>query len=160
MDIRKLNLKAGTSAAGLADRNPLLGTWKLTSYVVTTDAGEESMPYGEHPTGYLSYSVEGRMQVIGTSDGRIAPHTAAPTDDERMRLYETMFAYAGTYEVEAGKVIHHVDISWNHAWTGTDQVRFYKVNGNTLTITSRLIDPASGTEAQYVVSWERVEGPR
>jgi hypothetical protein len=36
-----------------------------------------------------------------------------------MMLYETMFAYAGTYEVEAGKVIHHVGISWNHAWTGT-----------------------------------------
>jgi hypothetical protein len=160
MDIRPLNLQAETSAAPLADRNPLLGTWRLKSYVATTDAGEKSMPYGVHPNGYLSYSVEGRMQVIGTSDGRIAPHPAAPTDDERMMLYETMFAYAGTYEVEAGKVIHHVDISWNHAWTGTDQVRFYEVTGNTLTITSRLIDPASGKEAQYVVLWEKVEGPR
>jgi hypothetical protein len=71
-----------------------------------------------------------------------------------------MFAYAGTYEVESGNVTHHVDISWNHVWTGTDQVRFYEVNGNTLTIKSRLIDPTSGTEAQYVVLWEKVEGPR
>jgi hypothetical protein len=163
MDNRKLNppqAEAGSCAAGLADRNPLLGTWKLKSYVATTDAGEKSMPYGVHPSGYLSYSAEGRMQVVGTSDGRIAPHTAAPTDDERVMLYDTMFAYAGTYEVEAGKVIHHVDISWNHVWTSTDQVRFYEVNGNTLTITSRLVDPANGTEARYVVYWEKVEGPR
>jgi hypothetical protein len=41
-----------------------------------------------------------------------------------------------------------------------DQVRSYEVTGNKLTITSRLIDPASGKEAQYVVLWEKVEGPR
>ena len=140
--------------------NPLLGTWKLISYVVTTEVGERSTPYGEHPHGYLSYSVDGRMQVIGTADGRIAPLGAAPTDDERLTLYKTMFAYAGTYAVEVGKLVHHVDISWNHIWTGTDQVRSYEVNGNALTITSRLIDPASGTEAQYTLLWEKVEGPR
>jgi hypothetical protein len=27
-------------------------------------------------------------------------------------------------------------ISWNEAWTGMDQVRFYKLSGNNLTITS------------------------
>jgi Lipocalin-like domain len=144
MDIRQLNppqVQAG-SAAELAEGNALLGTWKLQSYIVTTDAGEKSTPYGEHPNGYLSYSADGRMHAIGISDGRIAPQGAAPTDDERVTLYETMFAYAGTYTVGAGKVIHHVDISWNHVWTGTDQVRFYKLIGNTLTITASWINPA------------------
>jgi hypothetical protein len=93
--------------------------------------------------------------VIGTSSGRIAPLDGAPTDPERVALYETMFAYAGTYSVEAGKVTHHVDISWNEAWTGTDQVRFYELNGNTLTITARLVDPTSGMEDRYVLVWER-----
>jgi hypothetical protein len=53
-----------------------------------------------------------------------------------VRLYRTMISYAGTYTVNAEKVVHHVDISWNQNWTGTDQVRFYKLEGNTLTITS------------------------
>jgi len=148
------------SSAGLADGNPLLGTWKLKSYVATTDAGETSTPYGEHPTGYLSYSADGRMQAIGTADGRIAPHGAAPTDEELVMLHQTMFAYTGTYTVEADKVIHHVDISWNQVWNGTDQVRFYKVTGNTLILTSSAINPTSGTEAHFVVVWEKVEGPR
>jgi hypothetical protein len=155
-------MKAVTGSAGpaLARGNPLLGTWKLKSYVVTTATGETSMPYGEHPIGYLGYAADGRMQAIGTSNGRIMPLDLALTDDERAALHKTMFAYAGTYSVGAGKVTHHVDISWSEAWTGTDQVRFFEVNGNTLTLTSRAIDPTSGTEARYVVVWEKVTRPR
>jgi Lipocalin-like domain len=147
------------STAWLASSNPLLGTWRLKSYVVTTGTGERSTPYGEQPIGYLSYSADGRMQVIGTASGRNAPHNAAPANDERVSLYDTMFAYAGTFSVNEGKVTHHVDISWNEAWNGTDQVRFYEVHGNTLTITSRLTDPTSGAESQYDLVWERVATP-
>ena len=138
----------------------MLGTWKLKSYETTAGTGEKSTPYGQHPIGYLGYSTDGRMQAIGTSSGRIMPLDRVLTDEERAVLHKTMLAYAGTYTLEAGKVTHHVDISWNQAWNGTDQVRFYEVNENTLTITSRAIDPASGTEAQYVVVWEKVTSRR
>lgn len=138
------------------DGNPLPGTWKLKFHVVTTAGDERSTPYGENPTGYLIYSADGRMQVIGAAKGRMAPGSSTASVDERVALYDSMFAYAGTYSVEAGKVIHHVDISWNEVWTGTDQTRFFEVNGNTLTLTTRIADPASGTEAHYVVVWEKV----
>jgi len=91
---------------------------------------------GEHPNGYLSYSSDGRMYAIITGDNRIKPHDVAPSDEERAKLHRTLTAYAGTYTVETDKVIHHVDISWNEAWTGTNQIRYYKLDGNTLTITS------------------------
>jgi hypothetical protein len=143
----------------VANGNPVLGTWKLKSYVVTAGTGEKSTPYGEHPIGYLSYSADGRMQAIGATSGRIAPLNFTVTDEERVALHETMFAYAGAYSLEAGKVTHHVDISWNEVWNGTDQVRFYEVNGTALILTSRVIDPTSGREAQYVVVWEKVPGP-
>jgi len=136
--------------------DPLLGTWKLKSYVVTTSAGERTTPYGENPTGYLSYSADGRMQVIAAANGRIAPVGAAPADNERAALYDTMFAYAGTYSVEADKVIHHVEISWNESWTGTDQIRLFEVSGNAVTLTTRIADPDSGTDAHYAVVWEKV----
>ena len=77
--------------------NPLWGTWALKSYVVMTDRGEKFTPYGEHPRGNLSYSSDGRMQVMGTASGRIAPLDATPTDQEQAALHSTMFAYAGTY---------------------------------------------------------------
>jgi hypothetical protein len=140
----------------MVDGNPLLGTWKLKTYVVATAGGGRSTPYGENPTGYLSYSADGRMQVIGVASGRIPPAGLIPTDSERVALHDTMFAYAGTYSVEAGKVIHHVDISWNEVWTGTDQIRLFEVNGNILTLTTWFTDSASGTEVLYAVVWEKV----
>jgi Lipocalin-like domain len=140
--------------------NPLLGTWKLKSHVVTTAAGERSTPYGEGPMGYLSYSPDCRMQVIGASTGRRVPAAASASDDERLALYDSMFAYAGTYFVEGDKVTHHVDISWNEVWTGTDQIRSFEVNGNILTLTTRIRDPVSGMEAHYAVVWEKVADPR
>jgi hypothetical protein len=138
--------------------NPLLGTWRLKSHVVTTAAGVRSTPYGEHPTGYLSYSADGRMQVIGAANDRIAPPDPTPPHHERVMLYDTMFAYAGRYSVETGKVIHHVDISWNQVWTGTDQVRLFEVHGTTLTLTTRIMDPTNAVETHYALVWERVAG--
>ena len=71
-----------------------------------------------------------------------------------------MYAYAGTYTLEGDKVVHHVDISWNQAWTGTDLVRFYKLDGNILTITTApnksLVD---GREGRGVLVWEKVKAP-
>ncbi len=144
----------------IVDKNPLLGTWKMKSCVVTTAACEQSTPYGENPKGYLSYSADGRMQAIGAANGRRAPAGASPRDNERVALYDTMFAYAGTYSVEGGKVIHHVDISWNEVWTGTDQIRLFEVNGNILTVTARIPDPVSGVESHYAVVCEKVASPR
>ena len=143
----------------VVDVNPLLGTWRLKSHVVTTAAGVRSTPYGEDPTGYLSYSDDGRMQVIGAASNRIAPTGPTPPDNERVTLYDTMFAYAGTYSVETGKVIHHVDISWNEVWTGTDQIRLFEVNGNTLTLTTHFTEP-SGMQVHYAVVWEKVASLR
>jgi D-arabinose 1-dehydrogenase-like Zn-dependent alcohol dehydrogenase len=55
------------------------------------------------------------------------------------------------------RVIHHVDISWNQSWTETDLVRFYKLDGNTLTITTaRAQSTFEGEEGQFVLVWEKV----
>jgi hypothetical protein len=134
----------------------LLGTWKLNSHVVTGATGERTAPYGEHPMGYLSYSADGRMQVIGAASGRMVLAGTNPTENERVALYDTMFAYAGTYSVEADQVVHHVDISWNEAWTGTDQVRHFEINGNFLTLTTRFTDSASDAVTLYTVVWEKL----
>ena len=61
--------------------------------------------------------------------------------------------------MQPDKVIHHVDISWNEAWTGTDQVRPYKLEGNILTITTFNKSPVDGREGSTVLVWEKVKGP-
>ena len=103
---------------------------------------------------------DGRMYAILAADNRIKPHGVPPTDPERVKLHQTMSAYAGTYTLDGEKVIHHVDISWNEAWTGTDQIRFYSVDGDVLTIKQRLYkSPVDGREGQAVIVWEKVKTP-
>jgi len=148
-----------SATIAFADENPLIGTWKLKSYVIVALAtGERANPFGEHPLGYLSYSPDGRMHAIITADNRVRPRGALPEDEERVKLHQTMFAYAGTFTLDGEKVIHPVDISWNQLWNETDLVRSYKVNGSTLTITNPPSkNPKDGREEQGVLVWEKVK---
>jgi hypothetical protein len=150
---------AASKLRRMVEANPLLGTWRLKAYVVTTAAGEGPAPYGVNPTGYLSYSADGRMQVIGAARDRIVPVGAVPPDHARAALYDTMFAYAGTYSVHGDKVIHHVDVSWNETWTGTEQIRRFEVSGNTLTFSTLITDPVNGRESHYALIWEKLARP-
>jgi hypothetical protein len=140
---------------------PVLGTWELKSFVrEVTATGERIHQYGERPSGYLSYSADGRMYAIVASDNRIRPRDANPADEERIKLHQTMSAYAGTYTLEGEKVTHHVDVSWHEAWTGTDIVRFYKLEGNILTITTAPYKSTSdGREGRTIAVWEKVKTP-
>src|ERR1700728_4325906 len=85
------------STVAFAGDSPLLGTWKLKSYLREVEAtGERYNERGEHPDGYLSYSADGRMSAIITWDNRAKPQDLVPTNDERIRLFGTMISYAGT----------------------------------------------------------------
>jgi len=142
--------------------NPVLnviGTWKLQSLVFeATGTGQRSGPFGDHPDGYLSYSSDGRMYAIGVAGDRPKPRDLVPTDEEKIKLQESMFAYAGTYTADGEKVVHHVDISWNQSWTGTNLVRFYKLDGNTLTITTARAQSAfNGEEGEFILVWQKVQ---
>jgi len=151
----------GSISGAAAGENSLLGTWKLKSYTrEMCETGERFNPLGRHPHGYLHYLPDGRMSAILAGDNRVQPAGAAPADDERVMLHRTMTAYAGTYTLEPGKVLHHVDISWNEAWTGTNQIRFYELEGDTLTITTAPAkSPVDGMEGRSILVWERVRAP-
>ena len=36
--------------------------------------------------------------------------------------------------MKGGQIIHHVDASWNETWTGSDQIRNYKFDGDRLSL--------------------------
>ena len=66
-------------------------------------------------------------------------------------------AYAGTYTLGDKQVIHHIDISWNQGWTGTDQLRFFELEGDTLTITTAPYRSyQDGKEGRSILVWDRV----
>jgi Lipocalin-like domain len=153
-----LLLAAMGSAAGGAEENPLLGTWKLKSFVrEVAETGERYNQMGEHPDGYISYAADGRMLVFFVSDQQPRPR-AEPTDEERIKLHKAMLAYGGTYKLSPGKVVNHIDIEWDGRRLGTDQIRFYTVDGDKLVIkTEPNKSPIDGREGVGVLTFERIK---
>ena len=114
------------------DREKLIGTWKVVSFDNEfQDGSPRRALYGQHPTGFIILTGEGRMMAVVAGEGR----KPATNDEERASLLRTMFAYSGMYRLDGDKWITDVDVSWNAAYTGTEQVWFYKLNGNRLEVT-------------------------
>ena len=137
----------------------LYGTWRLLSASGRDVAtGERKDFFGKFPTGYLSYARDGRMSAILAMGERPRPaDLSQATDGERAALFDSFAAYAGTFTVDGGKVTHHVDISWNGEWTGTDQVRYFRVEGDRLHITSDAVrSGGDGAVVEPELTWERI----
>jgi Lipocalin-like domain len=137
---------------------PVLGTWKLQSYVrERLSDGHRHNQFGESPDGYIGYASDGRMYAIFTRHDRVAPRDVVPTDEEGVQLLGTMVAYAGTFSLGENVVVHHIDTSWNQAWTGTDQIRHFVLEGDTLTITTAPYKSyLDGTMGRSILVWTRV----
>ena len=136
------------------DKDRLLGTWRLLSAVHEDVATKERKAvYGEHPNGYLVFTPEGRAFVILTADGRKVPQT----EQERAAALISMSAYAGKYRLEGDKFITKVDVASNEAWKDTDQVRFYRLDGDKLYIeTAPFSAPTfGGSMVRGILAWER-----
>jgi hypothetical protein len=121
------------------------------------ETGEIFDALGEHPQGYINYSPDGRMMVLVLKSDRLSPAALVPTNEEKIALYDTMFAYAGTYIADEEKVVHSIDMSWNQQWTGTQQVRRVRLDGDRLTyITEPARNPLDGRECVHTVIFEKV----
>jgi len=118
-----------SSSAFAGDKEKIVGTWKLVSVVYEDQATKERTPvYGEHPRGYQIATPEGRWLALVTAENRPVPKT----DEERARALRTMISYSGRYRVEDGKVTTKVEVAWNEAWVGGEQVRFIRFEGDDL----------------------------
>ncbi len=137
-------------------RDRLLGSWRMTSWTYEiVGTGEKRHALGSDPHGWIIYNPE-RVMVLVLDPKRKKPVGLVPTSQEKLALYDTMFAYSGTYTVESDRVIHHLDMSWNEAWTGTDQVRFCRIEGDILTYTSAPAkNPLDDSEVVHTVKFVR-----
>ncbi len=140
-----------------ADRTTLIGVWKLLSYQTEfQDGSPKRALFGEHPTGYLVFTSEGRMMALIEAEGRKTPST----DADRAALLRSVIAYSGKYRMEGSRWITSVDTAWNPAWVGTDQVRSYELVGDRLTVTSMWqpqVNISGSPVARGILQFERVK---
>ena len=107
------------------------GAWQLLSYQVEVQSsGETFAPMGEHPSGYVIFTAEGRLSFTLAAEGRQPAESLA----ERAALQSSLIAYTGNYRLEEDRWITTVDVAWNPEWVGTEQTRFFQINGDLLTV--------------------------
>jgi hypothetical protein len=112
--------------------NRLVGAWRLVTVEDHHPDGRVTYPYGEHPIGYLLYHPDGYMSATLMAADR--PPLAQPSRpyalsaEDAAAVIRTMgSAYCGTYDVQEGSVVHHVQASLIPNLTGADEVRPFEL---------------------------------
>lgn len=115
------------------NRLGLCGSWRLVSFEMEFQVSKQrEYPYGIDPAGYLVLTPEGRMMALITAKDR----QLGQSDAQLAALFRTMMSYTGRYRVEDDRFITKVDVSWNQAWTGSEQERNFRIEGDRLEIVS------------------------
>ena len=111
----------------------LHGCWRLVSFdTELQNSKERTQPWGADPNGYLIFDSGARMMVLVTAKTR----EPGNTDEKLVALFRTVMSYTGRYRIEGDRFITKIDASWNEAWNGTEQERFYKLDGDTLEVST------------------------
>jgi len=137
----------------------VVGVWRLLSSEATiVDEGKTEITATEKPKGYIILTPWGRMMTVcigGDGDRKKTPTSQADFSE----LWKTMLAYTGKYRVEGDELVTKVDVSWYELWTGTEQRRQFKLEGDKLTIVTKPQPIGTGHRANALVSctvvWER-----
>ena len=131
----------------------LIGSWKLTSWVIQIIGGELTEPFGANPKGRALFTPDGYVAFVVTAANR----NPATNDAESAALLKSLMAYTGKFTIDGDRFTTKVDISWNELFTGQDQVRFFKLEGHKLFIRTAEFDSAVYPDKKVVgtLAWER-----
>jgi hypothetical protein len=142
-----------------AAEKDLHGTWKMLSQSQKVlDTGEVRAGRGAAPKGYVTFSPDGRMMGMIMNDKRPKPESVAKmTDQQRIELFNTMNAFAGTYKLQGNKLTYHFELTHNEV-AARASVREIKVEGGKLTMVNEpSFATSDGKRVQTTTVWEKVQ---
>lgn len=129
------------------------GSWKLTSWTIQVIDGEAAQPFGPNPKGRAVFTPDGFSAFMIARPDR----EPATNDADSAALLKSLMVYTGKFTIDGDKLTTNVDLSWNEILTGTAQVRFFKLEGDKLSI--RTAEQASavypGKKVVGTLAWER-----
>lgn len=136
--------------------SPVVGVWKLTSFV-RKEVGSEKMVqvYGEDPRGYRIHTRGGRAFYMFFAKNRKAL-VGGGTDADRIELFKTMTTAGGTFRIDGTKFYFQPEVSSGQSSTGISYQ--FGITGTTLRmINDPRKDPSGGPDFFYITTYERVE---
>jgi Lipocalin-like domain len=131
----------------------LVGSWKLTSWTIQIVGGDSTEPFGPNPKGRAVFTPNGYAAFIIVGANR----KPATNNDETAALLKSLLVYTGKFTIDGGKFTTKVDMSGNEILTGQDQVRFFKLEGDRLSIRTaeQVSSVYQGKKVVGTLAWER-----
>lgn len=113
------------------------GRWKLLAAEdLRADGTVARLPWGPKPVGAIVVE-RGHcyVQIMSSDVPSFSASTPPVVQQMRDALLNTYIAYSGpcTIDTTAGSVVLAVDAAWRADYVGTQQTRFFKVDGDRLT---------------------------
>ena len=144
-------------------RSALVGAWELVAWQLLDPDGGLVEPFGPAPQGLLVYGADGFMSVVITAPDRprLPDDPAVRTEGAKASAFDGAHAYAGTWALLPGEVVHRVRVSALPNYEGTEQRRQLDLDGDLLTLTTppghaAHIAPGSGVVGR--LTWRRARG--
>jgi Lipocalin-like domain len=135
----------------------LVGTWKLVSASSTTSAGEPSeLPYGSGPTGFLTYTGDGRVAALISYGGRKPLPFGGGTQEDQAVAFKTFLAYAGRYSMSGENVTHYIEVSSIQNYVGKELVRSLKFQSDRIILTTPPT-MVNGKSQTVELTWQRLQ---
>ena len=110
-------------------KNQIVGVWLLERFLIEGADGK-SRNWGSNTRGQLIYTDSGHMSVSINKD------VETKSSVEIQNFFESILFYSGTFSLENDVIKHHVTNASNPNRIGKELVRFAKLNGDILTLTS------------------------
>lgn len=139
-------------------KDKIAGTWKLISWTYNDGDGKTVDYFGDNPTGVLMYDMYGNMnaQLMKSNRANFASDSFnSGSGDETSEAFLSYLAYYGKYyETAPGEIVHQVEGSLYPNWVGMKQIRYARIEGNRLMVSTPPIPSSTGSTV-YVIEWER-----
>ena len=144
------------SRASDSERNPLVGTWRFTTFVDTPEGGRPVQAFGKDPIGFFVFTADGHVFLNIMRNPPNAPLDGVDPDPDAC-VPEWFCAYFGTYtlELKKGVWVTHVLGSNQPNYLGTDQTRPFKLRGDNLIISETYMAGGKRVQAERVLVREK-----
>lgn len=140
-------------------KNEIIGTWKLVSWTYKNEQGIDVDYFGKNSTGILMYDPSGYMNVQimkGEREMFASDSINGGTPGEALGAFNTYLAYFGKYvEEKPGEMVHTVEGSLFPNWLGKKEVRYGRIEGDLLVLSTPPIQ-AGGTPIVFYITWKRM----
>jgi hypothetical protein len=141
----------------LLDAGPLLGSWRLVSWRIQGEDGQDLFPLGANPDGLLVYAPDGYMFAALMAPGRpgfLGGDPLRGTAEESLSAMRGYHTYCGRYRIEDGRVLHAVEVALCPNLIGSEQVRYYRLEDDRLILTTPP-QKRAGVTGQAELIWRR-----